>query len=239
VDSRILIVEDESDIHQLITVYLQREGYTVDVAMNGVEAMKLLERNIYTLVILDIMLPALNGYEVLRQIRAQEKHLPVIILSAKVEEFDKIYGLGLGADDYVEKPFRIGELMARVRAQLRRYLYFKNEQMNRQIKKPHLGTEELFLNLDTYEVVKKGKVISLTRKEFELLKTLMSNPSKVFTKRQLYQLIWGEDYLADDNTVMVHISKLRQKIEEDPSQPRMILTVWGIGYKWEGSSCSS
>nr|WP_330375472.1 response regulator transcription factor [Inediibacterium massiliense] len=225
-NANLLIVEDDKEINYLITNYLRKEGYNVDCSFDGIEAINKFENNTYQLVILDLMLPLLNGGEVLLKIR-EKATIPVIILSAKDEQTDKIFGLELGADDYITKPFEIGEVIARVKAQLRRYLYFDNKIKQKEI----LEHGKLKLNLNTYEVEVGEKNISLTAKEFEILKLLMTYPNKVFTKCQLLSIVWGEEYIADQNTVMVHISRLRNKIEDSSSSPEYIKTVWGIGYK--------
>lgn len=229
IESKILVVEDDMQINRLVSEHLSREGYSVDRAFNGSDAFRKLSSESYQMVILDIMMPVVDGYEVLQKIRMMG-NIPVLILSAKCEETDKIIGLGLGADDYMTKPFSMGELTARVKAQLRRYIKFSSESEadNRALVIKHLDIE---MNTNTFEVKTGGRSISLTAKEFEILKLFMLNPRKVFTKTQLFKAVWGENYLNDENTVMVHIRRLREKIEPDPSNPRYILTVWGIGYK--------
>lgn len=224
----ILVVEDDKEINCLIADYLRKEGYTVDSSLDGTDAMDKLAHNSYQLVILDLMLPKLSGGEILIKIR-ENCTIPVIILSAKDEQTDKIFGLGLGADDYIVKPFEIGEVIARVKAQLRRYMKFNKSGVSE--KGEVLNHGELQLNLDTYELKAKGRSVTLTAKEFEILKLLMLYPNKVFTKSQIFNAVWKEEYITDENTVMVHISRLRNKIEEDSSHPQNIKTVWGIGYK--------
>lgn len=233
---RILIVEDDREINRLIATTMEKEGYGVISAFTGWEAVSALDSAPYQLVILDLMLPGLDGYEVLRRIR-EKGNVPVLILSAKSDEVDKVLGLGLGADDYLTKPFSIAELVARVKAQLRRYLYL-NEAHDASREEPRvLRCRDLELNPATYEVRVGGQTKSLTAKEFELLKLFLANPGRVFTKQQIFRAVWREDYLSDENTVMVHIRRLRTKIEPDPSHPTYIQTVWGIGYKLgEGSS---
>lgn len=223
----ILVVEDDREINFLISNYLSKEGYIVDCSFDGMEAIDKFQKNKYQLVILDLMLPALSGGEVLIKIR-EKTTVPVIILSAKDEQTDKIFGLELGADDYVTKPFEMGELIARVKSQLRRYIEFNNSQVK---ENKNLKHGKLQLDLNTYELNVGGKQIPLTAKEFQIVKLLMTYPNKVFTKSQLFNSVWKEDYMSDENTVMVHISRLRNKIEEDSSNPTYIKTVWGIGYK--------
>lgn len=226
--SRILIVEDDREINQLLTRYLSKEGYLTDSAYDGIQARDFLGANSYQLALLDLMIPGVDGYEVLRTIRKQG-NIPVIILSAKDQEADKIIGLSLGADDYLTKPFTIGELVARVKSQLRRYLDFNVGDADHAPKLLKYGNLEL--DLDTYEVVVDGHRKPLTGKEFAILKLLLSNPTRVFTKSQIFRAVWQEESMSDENTVMVHISRLRTKIERDSSNPEHIQTVWGFGYK--------
>ena len=226
---KILVVEDDLEINRLVSEHLSREGYEVDRAFNGLEAFQRLSSGDFQMVILDVMMPVADGYEVLQKIRTMG-NIPVLILSAKCGESDKIIGLGLGADDYMTKPFSMGELTARVKAQLRRYIKFsaETEADKKALVIKHLDIE---MDMDSFEVKAGGRLIALTAKEFEILKLFMQNPRKVFTKTQLFRSVWGENYLNDENTVMVHIRRLREKIEQDPSNPRYIQTVWGIGYK--------
>ena len=223
----ILVVEDDNEINYLITKYLRKEGYTVDCCFDGIEAVCKFENKTYQLVILDLMLPKLNGGQVLLKIR-EKGTIPVIILSAKHEQTDKIFGLELGADDYITKPFDIGEVIARVKSQLKRYLQFNNSEFEEDEVLKH---GNLQLDLNTYELKVCKKNIPLTSKEFEILKLFMTYPNKVFTKSQLFSAVWKEEYMTDENTVMVHISRLRNKIEDNSSKPKYIKTVWGIGYK--------
>lgn len=226
--STILIVEDDRAIHEMMVTYLQQEGYETTSAYTGEEALNRIRQSPPQLLILDLMLPGVDGYEVLRRVR-ESHNIPVLILSAKGEEVDKIIGLGLGADDYVTKPFGLGELSARVKAMLRRYFYFNpNPQDHASSVLTH---GELAINLHTYEVTSRIGKTMLTAKEFDILKLFLYHPSRVFTKSQIFQAVWKEDHLSDENTVMVHIRRLRTKIEPDPSNPEYIQTVWGIGYK--------
>lgn len=226
----ILVVEDDRDLHRLVATYLRKEGYAVDGAYTGQEALVRARSGSYHLVVLDLMLPDIDGFAVLRAIR-EVSTAPVIILSAKGEEWDKVMGLGFGADDYLTKPFSIAELIARTKAQLRRYLV-----LNAVASEPLrvLRYEDLELDLDAYEVRVGGKTKPLTAKEYALLKLFLEHPGRVFTKAQLYERVWEEPYIGDDNTVTVHIRRLRAKIEPNPSRPRYIQTVWGIGYRLGG-----
>lgn len=230
-ESCILVVDDEREIRELLKKYLERELYQVDLASNGEEALCLFQKNNYHLVLLDLMLPKFDGIEVCRRIRNQS-NIPILMLTAKDQEFDKVLGLSIGADDYITKPFSINEVMARVKAQIRRFLISGNESLADSTQL--IKFKDLTIDLKRYSVFKNEKAISLTAKEFELLKFLASHPEQVFTKNQLFRNVWEHDYLEDDNTVMVHIRKLRMKIETDPSNPLFIQTVWGIGYKFAG-----
>lgn len=225
---KILIAEDDREINQLITKYLGKEGYSTHSVFNGKDAAEYMANQDCQLVILDLMLPKMDGQEVLREIRKQST-VPVIILSAKDREMDKILGLELGADDYITKPFTIGELAARVKAQLRRSTKWSADTSLADTEIIRHGDVEL--NTKTYEVTVAGQAKSLTAKEFAILKLFMDNPTRVFTKTQIFENVWHEDSLSDDNTVMVHINRLRAKIEADPANPVYIQTVWGFGYK--------
>jgi DNA-binding response OmpR family regulator len=225
-DIPILVVEDDREINSLISKTLQREGFAVTGVHDGADALRRLSGERFEMVILDLMVPEVDGWEVLRRIR-EEGNMPVLIVSAKNRETDKIMGLGLGADDYLVKPFGVGELVARVRAQLRRSLAYSPDA--RDVGALRCG--DIAMDTRTHEVSVGGKQAGLTAKEFEILKLFLLNPRQVFTKQQLFRAVWGEEYRNDENTVMVHIRRLREKVEDDPSNPRRILTVWGIGYK--------
>lgn len=231
--ARILIIEDDVEINQLVAKYLTKEGFDTDSVYDGRDALSYISNHEYQLIILDLMLPNVDGQEVLRKIR-EKKTIPVIILSAKDREMDKIQGLGLGADDYLTKPFTIGELIARVKAQLRRYMDF-NPDVNG-VGSKVLKYGDLELDPSTCEVTVGGQKKPLTAKEFGILKLFLSNPIRVFTKSQIFQAVWQEESMSDDNTVMVHINRLRTKIEKDPSNPVYLQTVWGFGYKL-GEGC--
>ncbi|WP_459503925.1 response regulator transcription factor [Bacillus sp. C1] len=230
-DIRILIADDEKEIRDLLKKYLERELYTVDIAINGEEALRLFEQNNYNLIILDLMMPKVDGIEVCRRLR-NTTNIPILMLTAKDHEVDKILGLSIGADDYITKPFSINEVVARVKALMRRFLVLGGN-ASVQEKSP-LKFKGLTIDVNKYIVNVDDKEISLTGKELELLKFFASNPEQVFTKTQLFRNVWDSNYIEDDNTVMVHIRKLRKKIEVDPSNPKFIQTVWGIGYKFVG-----
>ncbi|HDR7449737.1 MULTISPECIES: response regulator transcription factor [Bacillus] len=230
-DIRILIADDDKEIRNLLKIYLERELYMVDTAINGDEALQLFNQNNYNLVILDIMMPKVDGIEVCRKLR-DKTNVPILMLTAKDHEVDKILGLSIGADDYITKPFSIHEVVARVKALMRRFLVLGSN--NTVQEKTTLAFKGLTINLNTYTVHTNKEEINLTGKELELLKFFTSNPGQVFTKTQLFRNVWDDNYIEDDNTVMVHIRKLRKKIEIDPSNPKFIQTIWGIGYKFVG-----
>ncbi|MEC0257012.1 Sensory transduction protein regX3 [Paenibacillus sp. GM2FR] len=226
---RILLVEDDNDIHQLIESQLQQEDYSVVSARDGEEALAQFQSEKFDLILLDLMLPKINGMELLKQIRGTSK-VPVLIISAKGSDLDKALGLGFGADDYISKPFSMIELTARVQAAIRRATLYA-ETDSKPAKPPVLNYQDLVLDLHSFSVKVKGNNVPLTSKEFHILKLLMTNHSRVFTKEQIYQLIWKDDYYGNENVINVHIRRLREKIEVDPSNPQYIRTIWGIGYK--------
>lgn len=230
-DIRILIADDDKEIRDLLKRYLERELYMVDTAINGEEALCLFNKNNYNLVILDLMMPKVDGIEVCRKLR-DTTNIPILMLTAKDHEVDKILGLSIGADDYVTKPFSIHEVVARVKALMRRFLVLGSNTNVQE--KTALTFKGLTIDFKKYTVHTNGKEINLTGKELELLKFFASNPEQVFTKTQLFRNVWDDNYIEDDNTVMVHIRKLRKKIEIDSSNPKFIQTVWGIGYKFVG-----
>ncbi|OPF50839.1 DNA-binding response regulator [Clostridium baratii] len=228
---RILIVDDEKEIRDLVEIYLKGEGYETLKAKDGEEALYLLKGNDIDLVILDVMMPKLNGIETCLKIR-EESQIPIIMLSAKSEDVDKILGLNMGADDYLSKPFNTLELMARVKSQLRRYKKFNNYQ-SREENELTVVIDDLVIKLDTHEVFLGENSIKFTPTEFDILVLLAKNRGKVFSMINIYESVWNQEYMESDNTVMVHIRKIREKIEENPRNPRFIKTVWGVGYKIE------
>lgn len=225
----ILVVDDEPNIREVVGLYLRRDGHTVVAAADGDEALRLNRMHQPDLVVLDLMLPKLNGLEVCRRIQA-ERRVPLIMLTAKGEEEDRIIGLGVGADDYVTKPFSPRELAARVAAVLRRV----NEATAVHSDEKVLDFGELRIDPNTREVIVRGEPVMLTVREFDLLHYLASHPNRVFTRDQLMDTVWGYAFAADTSTVTVHMRRLREKIEADPTQPRYLLTVWGVGYRWGG-----
>lgn len=224
----ILIAEDEQHIRNLLQLQLEQEGYSVFATSDGIEALEVIQKSNIDLAILDVMMPRLDGFNLLRKIR-EKSNLPVIFLTARGEDMDKILGLGIGADDYLVKPFSMAELVARVSAQLRRNLEycFQNSTAFSKIEHGHIC-----LDVDACCVYKDDKLVELNAKEFLILKYLMENPERVFTKKQLYSAVWEEDAYYDDNSIMVHISHIRNKIEADSRNPMYIKTIRGIGYKF-------
>ena len=222
---KILLVEDDAEICSMLKTYLERENFEVAAACDGRQAVRMFSEERFDLVLLDLMIPKISGMDVLQKIRSQSV-VPVIILSAKASETDKT--LGLGADDYITKPFFFFFVLARVRAALRRTLQYDAEP----VREPQvLKAGDLSMNLEDYSVTKAGERIELTAKEFAILKLLMKNPKRVYTKEQIYSLVWNDEYFGDENAVNVHISRLRNKLEGDPRRPEYVVTVWGIGYK--------
>ena len=224
-NSKILIVDDESNIVELIRLYLEKEGFFTVSAKNGTEALAKFRSENPDLIILDIMIPEPDGWQVCREIR-RSSNVPIIMLTAKSETFDKVLGLELGADDYLTKPFETKELVARVKAVLRRTETKEGEQ------KKVITFENLSINIDNYELEINGKLIDVPPKELELLYFLASNPNRVYTREQLLEEVWGFDYFGDSRTVDVHIKRLREKLESVESNWQL-KTVWGVGYKFE------
>jgi len=224
---KVLVIDDEIELGEIIRDYLEAEGYKVYIAIDGEEGLKYYNRVGPQLVILDIMLPVMDGMEVCRIIRSTS-NIPIIMLSAKNGDTDKIISLGIGADDYMVKPFSPGELMARVKAQLRRYMYLTTDMSPSNL----LTFNKLMIDNKAYTVFVNSKEVNLAAKEFQLLNYMAKNPNQVFTREQLFNEVWGFDDFGDINTVTVHIRKIREKIEDNPSEPEFIKTVWGVGYKF-------
>ena len=228
---KILIAEDEQDIAELLKLYLENEGYCVFCAGNGVESLKILEREDISLAVLDIMMPRMDGYELTRRIR-ETSNIPILILSARDKSNDKILGLNLGADDYMAKPFDPLEIVARVNSNLRRFYQLNTEKPKRE-ESYILKVGDLSLDTQTLVLKKKGEEVLLTPMEYKILALLMKKPGTIYTKVQIYESTSGEYFESDDNTIMVHISNLRDKIEDNPKNPRYIKTIRGVGYKIE------
>lgn len=222
----ILVCDDDKEIVEAIEIYLQQEGYQVFRAYDGEDALKILKEEIHLLII-DVMMPKLDGIRATLKIR-EESSIPIIILSAKSEDTDKILGLNVGADDYITKPFNPLELVARVKSQLRRYTKLGNAAENGQAVYQVGG---LAINDELKEVTVDGEIVKLTPIEYNILLLLMKNQGKVFSINQIYENIWNEDAIGADNTVAVHIRHIREKIEINPKEPRYLKVVWGVGYK--------
>ncbi|MDR6224740.1 response regulator transcription factor [Desmospora profundinema] len=225
----ILLIDDEKEIRDLIEIYLVNDGYRVLKAADGLEGLHLLEHHSVDLLILDVMMPHMDGIQACMKIRETD-NIPILMLSAKSQDVDKIVGLGVGADDYVTKPFNPLELMARVKSLLRRYT-----KLNTPVPKEEsvIEIEGLRLNVDSHEVWVEEKQVNLTPKEFAILELLARNRGIVFSRQKIYERVWKERFVPTENTVMVHIRKIREKIEHNPRKPTFIKTVWGVGYKIE------
>lgn len=222
----ILIVEDEVHLQKLLSIHLRNEGYTVLEASNGKEALQIFNSSSIHLIIQDIMMPIMNGIDLIQEIRLTST-VPIICLTALGTDTDKILALGLGSDDYLVKPVNVIELLARVKSHLRRcYKYTSNSSIE-------IINGNLKINLSTFEVFKGNKPINLNPKEFKILNLLMNNIGRVYTKKQIYELVWDDYYIGDDNTLLVTLSHLREKIEDNPKTPIYLKTIRGIGYKIE------
>ncbi|MDC7770389.1 response regulator transcription factor [Priestia megaterium] len=222
---RILIIDDDEQIRNLIAIYLENEGFEALKVSNAVSGLALLEEQEVDLIILDIMMPQMNGIDAAFKIR-EEKNMPIIMLSAKSEDMDKISGLTAGADDYLTKPFNPLEFIARVKSQIRRYKKY-NERAERDI----IQIGDLEINRSTRLVFVRGQEIRLTPKEFDILELLVRHKGTVMSMGKIYEAVWQEDAFKSDNTVMVHITKIREKIEDNPKKPIYIKTIWGVGYR--------
>lgn len=237
---RILLIEDDEAISEMVRSYLVREGYEVETAFDGEAAERVFRQAEGTLdlILLDLMLPKRSGTDLLQMIRAASL-VPVLIMSAKDSDVDKALGLGFGADDYITKPFSMIELAARVKAAIRRagYASTVSGQPNEPapVEQQVISLRGLTVDLDNFTTLKNGVEVKLTSKEFHILKLFVTNPGRVFTKAQIYGQVWADDYYGDENVINVHMRRLREKIEEDPSHPEYIKTLWGIGYKLEGT----
>lgn len=228
----ILIVDDEKEIADLIEVYLKNDGYTVYKLYNGVEALKCIESTKLDMAILDVMLPDIDGFHICQKIR-EKYFFPIIMLTAKVEDADKIMGLTIGSDDYITKPFNPLEVVARVKTQLRRYMRYNgnHEEATASIKEYDL--KGLIINKDTHKCTLFGKELKLTPIEFSILWYLCEHQGSVVSSEELFEAVWGEKYLDNNNTVMAHIGRLREKMNEPAKKPKFIKTVWGVGYTIE------
>ena len=230
---KILIIEDDEDISMIEETYLQAYGFETKTIADGNLVYQEIENNSYSLVLLDLMLPGISGYEICKNIR-EKINIPIIMVTARTESIDKIKGLSLGADDYISKPFDPAELVARVYANLRQYerlTKFSDNNKTKDNPNREIVIQDIRILPDSWIVYKKDKELKLPNREFELLKFLAQNPGIVFSKEFLFEKIWGYDYMGDSATVMVHINRIREKIEDDSKNPKIIETVWGAGYR--------
>ena len=234
VKSNVLVVDDDKEIVDAIDIYLRNEGINVIKAYDGIQAIEALMENEVHLILMDIMMPKMDGLRTTMKIR-EEKNIPIILISAKSEDTDKILGLNMGADDYITKPFNPLEMIARVKSQLRRYTMLGNFGVSQQKEESNsiIGTGGLSLNLDTKEVIVDGEVIKVTATEFGILELLLRNQGRVFSIDEIYEKVWKEPSYNAENTVAVHIRRIREKIEINPKDPKYLKVVWGIGYKIE------
>jgi DNA-binding response OmpR family regulator len=228
---RILVVDDDPDIAELIKIHLKREGYTIHITTNAEEALRILQQHTFEAIILDIMMPGMDGFELISEIR-KTIDVPVIFLSARGDEPDKILGLGLGADDYITKPFSARELVARVKSNIRRYKSLSQTKASHTNEQATYKYGDLEINTNSRSVLCANKNVELTKTEFDILLLLASKPNQVFTFEQIYTQVWDEEYLGNSNTVMVHIKRLRNKLGDNTKNPSYIKTIWGVGYKF-------
>ena len=228
----VLVCDDEKDIVSALKIYLTSEGYQVFEAYNGREALEIMNRETVHLVLMDIMMPEMDGIQAMVKIR-EISNVPVILLTAKSEDTDKILGLTVGADDYITKPFNPVELQARVKSQIRRYMLLGSGNQQLEAKFTIGGIE---MDDRAKEVTLDGEIVNLTRTEYDILKLLMAHPGEVYSPNQIYESVWKEDAFGTENTVAVHIRHLREKIEYNPAEPRYLKVVWGRGYKMEGEA---
>jgi DNA-binding response OmpR family regulator len=224
---KILVIEDDLNIAELQRDYLQMSGYKVDLVEDGEQGLQRALAGSYDLVIVDLMLPGRDGYQIIQGIR-EKREIPLIIVSARSEDIDKIRGLGFGADDYLTKPFSLAELAARVKSHITRYERLRGIKINQET----INCGGLEIDTASRKVYVNGGEVKLTAREYELLLFLASNPNIVFSKEHLYDVLWGEDYCGETATVTVHIQKIRKKIENDPGNPQYIETLWGTGYRF-------
>lgn len=228
---KILIVEDDADISMVEEAYLESAGFETRILSEGTEVEGVIEKEHFDLILLDLMLPGKNGYEICREIR-DRVDIPILMVTARTESVDKIRGLGIGADDYISKPFDPAELVARVNANLRQYERMKQKIVPTSEESPEeIRVHDLRILVNSWKVYKGDREIKFQNREFELLKFFAMNPNIVFSKEQLFEEIWGYDYVGDSATVMVHINRIRDKIEDDSKNPKILETVWGAGYR--------
>lgn len=226
---KVLVIEDDKRIAELLEIHLKDLGCAMDYAWDGESGLEMAETEPYDLIILDLSLPKLDGLEICRRVRSMDNYTPILMLTARVEEVDRVVGLELGADDYLPKPFSVRELLARVKAIFRRVDVLKAEQGKNSCSIRHAG---LSIDAEKRKVLLGGKKVELTAKEFDLLYLLAKNPGRAYTRQNLLDIVWGYQFDGYDHTVNSHINRLRSKVELDPSRPRYILTVWGVGYRF-------
>lgn len=230
-NKRILIVEDDADISMVEEAYLESAGFETKIIADGTQAAEMLEQEHFDLVLLDLMLPGKSGYEICREIR-DSIDIPILMVTARTESIDKIRGLGLGADDYIAKPFDPAELVARVHANLRQYERLRKSAEQESKNEPEeIRIHDLRILVNSWKVYKGEREIKFPNREFEILKFFAMNPNIVFSKEQIFEKIWGYDYVGDSATVMVHINRIREKIEDDSKNPKILETIWGAGYR--------
>lgn len=231
--SKILIIEDDREISKVVAINLKDAGMEIQHAYNGGHGLEMAKTGGYNLIILDIMLPVLDGITVCKKIREDDPLTPIMMLTAKAEEIDRIIGLELGADDYMTKPFSIRELTARVRALLRRsQVAIQNAQNIENQSKNHIIYKDLYIDFEKHQVLLNNQIIDLTVKEFELLALFARNPGRAYSRNDILNLVWEYQFQGYEHTVNTHINRLRNKIEKDPSNPQYIVTVWGVGYRF-------
>jgi DNA-binding response OmpR family regulator len=229
---KVLIIEDDEDISMIEQAYLEASGFETLIVSDGNKAIQTLTTGKFDLILLDLMLPGKSGYELCKEVRA-ELDIPILMVTARTDSVDKIRGLGLGADDYITKPFDPAELVARVNANIRQYTRVaKVNQIEQEQKNDEVCVGNIRILLQGWKVYKGGQEIRFPNREFELLKFMAENPNIVFSKEQLFEKIWGYDYVGDSATVMVHINRIREKIEDDSKTPKILETVWGAGYRF-------
>ena len=224
--SRILIIEDDREIAEIERDYLELDGFAADIASDGVSGLEQALAGDYDLILLDLMLPGMDGFSVCRRLR-EKLDIPILMVTARTQDIDKIRGLGFGADDYIEKPFSPGVLVARVKAHLAQYTRLKPRQAESSV----ITAGPISIDTDARTVTVRGAAVSLTNKEYELLLFLARHPNQIFSREDLYEMIWGLESMGDNITVAVHVNRLREKLEEDTAKPQLIQTVWGVGYR--------
>lgn len=224
--SKILIIEDDREIAEIERDYLELDGFAADIASDGVSGLEKALTGGYDLILLDLMLPGMDGFSVCKRLR-EKLDIPILMVTARTQDIDKIRGLGFGADDYIEKPFSPGVLVARVKAHLAQYTRLKPQQTE----SPVILVGPISIDTDARTVTVRGAAVALTNKEYELLLFLARHPNQIFSREDLYEMIWGLESMGDNITVAVHVNRLREKLEEDPAKPQLIQTVWGVGYR--------